>query len=627
MSEYIDSVVWRFARRAPWAVVCLLAVGLVPAEVRADDLPENTTPTTQSRSKSVKSAGRLPAVPDKLVVLTFDDAVKSHFTIVAPILKKHKFGATFFITEGFEFKTNKQHYMTWEEVARLHRDGFEIGNHTRDHMMLMPRKPEFFKKQLAQFQEQLEHINKRCKAHGIPQPVSFAWPGNGVSEKAFPILQKLGFKFARRGGEPEYDYKEGRGPAYEPGLDHPLLIPSAGDARPGWKLADFKRAAEQAKFGHIAVLQFHGVPDLAHPWVHSPVERFKEYMQYLADNDYTVVALRDLEKYVDPNVEPKDPFGVVNDRKRAIAGNKSRDNFRTPRTDDELKSWLQNMVQHHRFTKSEIRAATGLSREKIEAALKRFEIRPDNAPRRSPEDPLLVLPYPGGRHPRIGFRDGMIRPQRETKLSVFLPWDAGGYIVLDLPEAIRRNDEQKHGLLYLAHTHVPTMWDKRKIELKPLEWRRLKANGSQNAGYAMERKLPNGVVFGTKVRPGKRDVQMEMHLTNGSQETLSGLRVQNCILLAGAPEFAALSNENKVVRPPYAACRSKDGKRWIITAWSPNFRTWANPPCPCMHSDPQFPDCKPGETKRLVGRLWFYEGTEIDKELKRLDATGWQQLD
>ena len=75
-------------------------------------------------------------VPQKLVVLTFDDSVKSHFTVVRPILKRYKFGATFFVTEGFDFPTNKTDYMTWEEIATLHRDGFEIGNHTRDHLAI-----------------------------------------------------------------------------------------------------------------------------------------------------------------------------------------------------------------------------------------------------------------------------------------------------------------------------------------------------------------------------------------------------------------------------------------------------------------------------------------------------------
>ena len=79
------------------------------------------------------AAHGLEPIPDKLVVLTFDDSAKSHYTTVRPILKRYGFGATFFITEGFDFPTNKTDYMTWEEIAELDRDGFEIGNHTGNH--------------------------------------------------------------------------------------------------------------------------------------------------------------------------------------------------------------------------------------------------------------------------------------------------------------------------------------------------------------------------------------------------------------------------------------------------------------------------------------------------------------
>ena len=82
------------------------------------------------------AAEQLEKIPDRLVVLTFDDAKASHYTVVRPLLKKYGFGATFFITEGFTFRTNKDDYLTWEQIAALHRDGFEIGNHTRDHMGL-----------------------------------------------------------------------------------------------------------------------------------------------------------------------------------------------------------------------------------------------------------------------------------------------------------------------------------------------------------------------------------------------------------------------------------------------------------------------------------------------------------
>ena len=40
----------------------------------------------------------LRAQPEKVVVLTFDDAAKSHRTVVAPLLRQLGFGATFFIT-------------------------------------------------------------------------------------------------------------------------------------------------------------------------------------------------------------------------------------------------------------------------------------------------------------------------------------------------------------------------------------------------------------------------------------------------------------------------------------------------------------------------------------------------
>src|SRR5215471_21813606 len=100
-------------------------------------------------------ASGLEPIPDKLVVLTFDDASKSHFTIARPLLLKHRFGATFFITEGWDFATNKTDYMSWDEIAQLHKDGFEIGNHTRDHKGVTD-------KTLADLPAQLRGISMQC---------------------------------------------------------------------------------------------------------------------------------------------------------------------------------------------------------------------------------------------------------------------------------------------------------------------------------------------------------------------------------------------------------------------------------------------------------------------------------
>ncbi len=568
-------------------------------------------------TKPGTAAPARPPVPDRLVVLTFDDSLQSHFTVVREILLKHGFGATFFITEGFDFSSNKRDYMTWEQIAQLHHDGFEIGNHTRDHWTVDGTAPDL----QDRLREQIETLNDHCEQYGIPRPVSFAWPGNATAVEALPLLRELGIRFARRGGSPEFPYDEGQGCAWEPGLDHPLLIPSAGDARPDWTLDDFRRAVDQARHGRLAVLQFHGVPDTAHSWVSTPADRFRLFMQYLADHDFTVIALKDAARYVDPNGMPRDPGMVIRDRQRHLAAGGLPDNTRKPESPEDLRRWLENMVWYHRYSPAEIGAATGLSRDQIAAALTEFGIRPDNRPTSDRPNRLLVLPYPGGRHPRIGFRDGAIRPQRDTKLSVFSPWNDSDYFVLDLPEAIRRNDEARHGLLYLAHTHVDTMWTRQNIRLQPVEWQR-----RDNGDLVSERTLPNGVRFGTRVSVTPDGLQMNMWLHNGSDEWLRDLRVQNCVLLGAAPEFAGREDDASVLRrPPYIARKSHSADRWIITAWSPCERTWFNPPCPCLHSDGRFPDCPPGETQFLSGWLSFYEGDRIDEELRRIDARRWDR--
>lgn len=288
---------------------------------------------------------------------------------------------------------------------------------------------------------------------------------------------------------------------------------------------------------------------------------------------------------------------------------------RPPTGEGDRHYWLGIMRGFYVFTPAEMSAATGLAADEIVAELDRMNLpNPALVPRHLSGSPLRVLPYPGGRHPRLGFLDGAIDPQRETKFGVFTPWEDGaGYVVVDLPEAIFSN----LGLTYLAHTHIPTLWDQRGVTLRPLEWNR------RDNGLEIERTLPNGIAFGAKVRSSPTEVRMELWLRNGTEGKLTGLRVQNCVMLGYAPGFTAQTATNKVFRPPYAAARSDDGRRWVITAWSPNQRCWANADCPCLHSDPRFPDCAPGQTERLRGWLSFYEGDDVQSEFDRIEATHW----
>ena len=422
--------------------------------------------------------GREP-IPDRLVVLTFDDASKSHFTVVRPLLLKHKFGATFFVTEGWDFATNKKDYMSWDEIKQLHADGFEIGNHTIDHMSVTD-------KTVRDLAAQVKAINARCETHGIPRPVSFAYPGNAIVKEALPVLKELGIVFARRGGAPEHPYKEGRGFAYEPGLDHPLLVPTAGDARPTWALDDLKAAVAQAKHGRIAVLQFHGVPDTAHSWVNTSKEQFEAFVKYLADEKFTVIALRDLAKYVDPDVVPSDPFGGIEDRNAGWRPGNRREWPAGPNEDD-LRYWLDNALRHRSRRPRPGRLA--MTADEVTAAAKRLGIDPrshDGSPR------TATMLRTRRSAPADRVRDVAIRPQRGRGERV-RPGPDGGYAVADVPRPSGRADaeETRTAVLPTPTSRPPGT---AANHLDPLEWTEPDA---PDAG----RTLPNKVTLATTIKP------------------------------------------------------------------------------------------------------------------------------
>ncbi|MGH9340802.1 MAG: polysaccharide deacetylase family protein [Acidobacteriota bacterium] len=530
------------------------------------------------------------------VVLTFDDAVKSHRTVVAPLLRKLGFGATFFVTH--RWMTDSEYFLTWEEVSEIHQMGFEIGNHSWTHAdFSTPRNA-------ARLPAELALVESRLEEAGVPKPVSFAYSGNAFGPETVEQLRDLGYRFARRGMQPEVPYGAVQpGPVFDPEKNHRLLIPTTGDAYPEWTLEHFQRVVQPAREGRIVVLQFHGVPDPVHPWVHTPPDRFRDYMAHLKEHDFRVIALRDLA----PFLPDRDPDDALLD---ARYPDHPQEELQLPAemeaTRADLGYWLENMLRYHRYDWSEVQSVTGLGLQELKEKAEQTGLRA-GASVRDP-DRLRVLPYPGGRHPRIGFLEGAVHPHRGTKASVFLPWDASSYVVVDLPEAIFSN----RGLIYLAHTHIPTVWDEQNQWIENVDWRR-HPDGSLRSG----RELPNGIAFGASLRPRRRHVEMELWLRNGSDGSLSGLRTQICVMLKGASDFSRQSNENKRFESPVAAVRSATEDRWILTAWDRCGRAWGNAEVPCFHADPMLPDCPPGQTVRVRGRLWFYEGQALEEELQK----------
>ena len=247
------------------------------------------------------------SIPDRLVILTFDDGKRSHATFVGPLLKRHGFGATFFITEGLDFP-NKQLYLTWDQIRQLHEAGFEIGHHTQRHCDVRQMSAEAFGADLEQLEERFEQ-------EGLPRPATFCYPGYHVSRAAVAVLGRKGYRFARRGVFPEFprDKTGENGPAYNPLQDHPLLVPTTGASGVHWTFSAFIEAVEQARDGRIAVLSFHGAP-CDHPTTSTPPQRFEAFMDYLKQHKFTVIGLRDTDRYVDLDQSLPDPFAPIRQR-------------------------------------------------------------------------------------------------------------------------------------------------------------------------------------------------------------------------------------------------------------------------------------------------------------------------
>jgi peptidoglycan/xylan/chitin deacetylase (PgdA/CDA1 family) len=548
------------------------------------------------------SPAPIQPIPDKVVVLTFDDAVKSHRTFVAPLLEDLGFRATFFVTH--KWMNDPEHFMTWQEIAEIHRMGFEIGNHTWTHDgFASPHNAARLDGELALVERELAKV-------GVPRPSTYAHTGDEFGPEALSVLMRQGYQLARRGMQPEVPYGEVQvGPTFDPQRNHPLLIPTTGDSYPDWTVAHFQKVVSMARSGRAVVLQFHGVPDVVHPWVFTPPEDFRQYMGFLKENAFRVLALGDLRQYINFQQPPDDPlltarypeakYGCLDLPVEVLA------------TRADLRFWLENMLLDHRYSLAEAAAVCNMSEEEVRKHAEEFGLYP--SPLAPPVGKLLrLLPYPGGRHPRIGFQEGAIDPLRGTKASVFLPWEPTSYVVVDLPEAIFSNQ----GLLFLAHTDIPTIWNDQNVVLQNVDWKR-GADGS----LSFQQTLPNAVVFGASIRPAERHVDMELWLRNFSGTDLSGpkgpggMPAQVCVMLKGAPGFNGQTNDNKLFRPPVAAVRASQGNRWILTGWQNCGRAWGNARVPCLHADPKLPDCPFAKTVRIRGRLWFYEGNDIEGEL------------
>ena len=126
------------------------------------------------------------ALPEKPVMLTFDDNDKEQYTIGATEMKKYGFKGVYFI---MTISINRPRYMSEAELKELADSGHAVEGHTWDHHMVTKYKGATWDTQLVRPAKRLEAITGK--------PVKyFAYPFGLWNKEAIPELKSRGIKMA-----------------------------------------------------------------------------------------------------------------------------------------------------------------------------------------------------------------------------------------------------------------------------------------------------------------------------------------------------------------------------------------------------------------------------------------------
>lgn len=141
-----------------------------------------TTIDFYTLSRRIAQQGELP---DKPVILTFDDGYLEHYENAFPILQEYGLVATFFIiTEFVDF--GNPAYMNWEMIEEMSAAGMSMEPHTKTHLNLNEHDRDF---QIYQLLGSLQTM----EAHIGYRPRFLSYPGGRYDDVTLELMAELDF--------------------------------------------------------------------------------------------------------------------------------------------------------------------------------------------------------------------------------------------------------------------------------------------------------------------------------------------------------------------------------------------------------------------------------------------------
>ncbi len=124
-------------------------------------------------------------LPEKPIVLTFDDGYRDAYEVVFPLLLDYGFTGTFFVLATpahFEWSE----YITWAQMKEMSDAGMEIQSHGRDHVDLRNRSYDYLVYQTMGIQEAIQYHTGRL-------PRFFCYPSGRYDANLIAVLKSVGY--------------------------------------------------------------------------------------------------------------------------------------------------------------------------------------------------------------------------------------------------------------------------------------------------------------------------------------------------------------------------------------------------------------------------------------------------
>ena len=134
-----------------------------------------TTITPQDYARARKGKQELPEKP---VILSFDDGYEDNHRVVLPMLEERGMRAVFYMVTN---DIGQPGYMTWEDLFDLEQRGMEIGSHTANHLPLTTLTPE-------QQRDELRLSKLTLEWKGMKTIYSFSYPNGAYDDSIVAML-------------------------------------------------------------------------------------------------------------------------------------------------------------------------------------------------------------------------------------------------------------------------------------------------------------------------------------------------------------------------------------------------------------------------------------------------------